>query len=107
MTVDEIKIFMSEPWALFFMMLMASMLSGLEQVTTAKKDGAIVSALDYLKHWPETVSVLIANIISFLLLIEINQLNTASALGIGFGLNTLIDSLRTGGRSKFLAEGKK
>src|SRR5262245_4904840 len=104
MTPEQLKILIDNPIFLFFVMLLASVTSGLQQVATARRDGKEVTCIEYLKHWPETAAVLLGNVLCFILLIPTDQLNLLAAIGIGFGLNTLADSMRSGGRSTFIAE---
>lgn len=107
MTFDDLKVLIETPAFLFLMMLVGSVTSGLQQVATARRDGREVTCLAYLRYWPETLAVILGNIIAFVLLIPTDQLNLIAAIGIGFGMNPVVDSLRSGGRSVFLAEGKK
>lgn len=107
MTFEDLKALMGTPLFLFAVMLGASVVSGLQQVTTARRDGKTVTCLEYLKHWPETLAVLGGNVLAFIVAVAADQLNLAAAIGIGFGLNTLMDSLRAGGRSRLISEGVK
>lgn len=107
MTVEQIKALIDTPLFLFVVMILASVVSGLQQVSSARRAGKEVSCLEYLKHWPETIGVLGANVLAFIIAIATDQLNLMAAIGIGFGLNTLMDSLRAGGRTTLLSEGKK
>lgn len=107
MTIEGLKALMDTPVFLFVVMILASVVSGLQQVSSAQRGGKTVSCLDYLKSWPETIAVLGGNVLAFILAVAADQLNLAAAIGIGFGLNTLMDSLRAGGRTALLSEGKK
>lgn len=50
----------------------------------------------YWSYIPETMGALVANIIAFVVLVLTDQLNFASALGVGYGANSLIDLLPKG-----------
>lgn len=102
MTADELKIVLSTPAALFVLMLLASFSSSVKQIVSARRAGVTVTCAEYWAHWPETAAALIANVIGFALLILTDQLNFASALGIGYGANSVVDLLRAGGRSNSL-----
>jgi hypothetical protein len=99
MTPDELKTLLSTPIALFVIMLLGSLASVLKQIADAKKNGAEVTLGSYLAHIPETASALILNVLGFLTLVVTDQLNFASALGVGFASNSAADLVRTGGRS--------
>ncbi len=99
MTPDELKSLLSTPLALFVVMLLGSLASVLKQIADAKKNGSEVTIGSYLSHLHETVSALILNVLGFLTLVVTDQLNFASALGVGFASNSAADLIRTGGRS--------
>lgn len=99
MTPDELKTLLSTPVALFVVMLLGSLASVLKQIGDAKKNGSEVTIGSYLAHLPETASALILNVLGFLTLVVTDQLNFASALGVGFASNSAADLIRTGGRS--------
>lgn len=99
MTADDLKTLLSTPLALFVIMLLGSLASVLKQVADAKKNGSGVTLGSYLSHLPETASALILNVLGFLTLAVTDQLNFASALGVGFASNSAADLVRTGGRS--------
>ncbi len=92
-TDAALKLFLSSPAALFALMLLASMSNGLKQLLTVRQTGKPMSFGQYLSYWPETSAMVIANIIAFVALIMTDQLNFASALGVGFGTNSLVDLL--------------
>jgi hypothetical protein len=94
-----VKEILSTPVGMLMLMLAASLLGGIKHIIVAKQAGAQVSLSKYLQFWPETSAVLIGNIIAFVVLILTDQLNFASALGIGYGVNSAADLLRPGGRS--------
>lgn len=93
MTPDALKTLLGSPPALFILMLLASMSSGLKQLLVIRQTGKPMSFLSYLSYWPETLGMVIANVIAFAVLILTDQLNFASALGIGYGANSVIDLL--------------
>lgn len=99
MTAESLKAYLSSPAALFVMMLVASGANGLKQVLVVQQTGKKMTFADYWGHIPETLSTIISNAIAFALLLMADQLNFASAIGIGYGLNSLSDLLTRGGRS--------
>lgn len=103
MTAEELKMLLSTPAALFFVMLFGSLASMLKQISDAKKNGTDASLGSYLAHWPETAGTIITNALGFLTLVVTDQLNFASALGIGYAANSAADLLRSGGRSASLS----
>lgn len=108
MTAEELKALLSTPAALFLVMLLGSLASMLKQVSDAKKNGATTTSLSsYLAHWPETLGTVITNALGFLTLVVTDQLNFASALGIGYAANSAADLLRSGGRSASLVKGQQ
>lgn len=96
LTLKEV---LGSPVGLLMMMLAASLLGGIKQIILAKKAGMEVTLAQYIQYWPETTSVIIGNVLAFVVLILTDQLNFASALGIGYGVNSAADLLRTGGRT--------
>ena len=94
MTADQLKLLLQTPLLLFLLMLAASLSNGLKQVYTANQAGGSTSLKTYfLTHWPDTLGMVLANVIAFAVLILTDQLNFASALGIGYGANSLVDLL--------------
>lgn len=102
MTAEALKQLLATPVALFVVMLLGSLANGLKQLATAKQSGTSASFLSYLGHWPETLATVILNALAFATLLTTDQLNFASALGIGFAANSASDLLRAGGRSAAL-----
>lgn len=94
MTADQIKAILQTPASLFVLMLIASVLNAYKQ-----KAGTGVGIGEYFAHLPETVAMLLTNTICFAVLILTDQLNYASALGLGYASNSLADLVRSGGRS--------
>lgn len=90
---DALKLFLNSPAALFILMTLASMSNGLKQLLVLRQTGTPMSFGQYLSYWPETVAMVIANLIAFAVLILTDQLNFASALGVGYGTNSLVDLL--------------
>ena len=100
LTTEELKELLANPAWMLLLMLMASLANALKQIIVARQAGMEVRCSDYLSHWPETVATIIGNVLGFLILVATDQLNLASALGIGYGVNSLTDLLRKGGRSE-------
>lgn len=103
MTAEQLKILLQTPFCLLLLMFAASFSNGLKQVATTNKAGGSVLLREYfLVHWPDTVAMIIANLIAFAILILTDQLNFASALGVGYGANSVVDLL-PGARSSVIA----
>ena len=103
MDAEALKHLLGQPAALFGVMLLASLLNGMKQIKQARDAGGDVTLKAYLRFWPETVGAVAGNVIAFLVLVVSDQLNFASALGIGYGVNSAADFLRPGGRSDAVA----
>lgn len=93
MTVDALKEFLSTPAALFILMLLASLSNGMKQLLVIRQTGTPMTLSQYLGYIPETFGMLLANVIAFTVLVMGDQLNFASAIGIGYGTNSLVDLL--------------
>lgn len=93
MTADTLKTALSSPEALFALMLLASLASGIKQLAVIRQTGTPMTLGTYLSYVPETLGVVLANVIGFAVLILTDQLNFASALGLGYGTNSLVDLL--------------
>lgn len=102
MTAQVLKAYLETPVALFILMMLASLMSALQQIRVARESGSPITFWQYLRHIPETLATVIGNVIGFALLILTDQLNYAAVLGIGFGVNNLSDLIRSGGRSATL-----
>lgn len=102
MDTVTLKEILSSPLGLLALMLAASLLGGIKQIVIAKQSGVKVTLGEYFQYWPETIAVLIGNVLAFVVLILTDQLNFASALGIGYGVNSAADLLRVGGRTESL-----
>jgi hypothetical protein len=102
MTVAQVQAWLNTPLALLILMLIASIVSAWKQIADANRNGAEVTWAAYFAHAPETVTMLLTNILAFAALINTNQLNFASALGIGWISNSAADIIRSGGRSASL-----
>lgn len=98
-TAQELKELLGTPVALLLLMYAASLANAIKQIIVARQAGGDVTLGAYLKYWPETVGAVIGNTIAFAVLVLTDQLNFASALGIGYGVNSAVDLIRTGGRS--------
>lgn len=104
MTGDQLKHFLEGPIPLLGVMLFASSLNMLKQIVDARRNGSTMSCSEYLGHWPETLTTLAGNVLVFGVLVMSDQLNFASAIATGYGLNSLADMVRPGGRSAALAK---
>ncbi len=93
MTDASLKVLLSLPVPLFVLMLLASLGSAMKQLLVLRQTGTPMTLGRYLSYWPETVGVIVANVIGFAALISMDQLNIASALGVGYGANSAIDLL--------------
>jgi hypothetical protein len=96
MTVDSLKLFISSPLALFALMVLASVGNGLKQIAVVRQTGNPMKCIEYFGHIPETVTVMVGNVLAFILLLSTGQLNVASALAVGYGANSLADLLPKG-----------
>jgi hypothetical protein len=96
MTAESLKVLLSSPTALFFLMLVASVANGAKQVIVVKQTGQSMTCLQYWAHVPETLIAITTNVIAFWVLILTDQLNFASALAVGYGANSLADLLPKG-----------
>lgn len=93
MTPDSLKEMLGSPTALFTLMMLASLSNGIKQLLVVKQTGTPMTMVSYLSHWPETLAVMLGNTIAFAVLVLTDQLNFASALGIGYGTNSIVDLL--------------
>jgi len=106
MTVLQLQKLILGPLGLFVIMTLSSFVNGLKQLVTARMQGTTeITLRTYLgKYWPETLTAVIGNILAFAVLVATDQLNFASALGIGYGINSAADLIRSGGRSASLSQ---
>lgn len=95
-TVEGLKAFFNTPLALFGLMIVASLVNGLKQVAVAKQTGKGMTFAEYWGHVPETLAAVLGNGVAFILLITQNQLNIASAVAIGYSVNSLADFIPKG-----------
>lgn len=102
MTTEQLQQYLENPLVLLAVMLAASAGSACKQIFDGRRNGAAVTCAQYLAHWPETLAMLGGNVLAFLLLVEVDQLNLAAAVGIGYGMNSVADLVRPGGRSATL-----
>lgn len=98
-TAQEIRDLLSQPVPLLVVMYVASLASALAELRLSKREGSGMTLLQYLGYWEETLAVVLGNLISFVVLIQADQLNLAAAIGIGYGINNAADQFRKGGRS--------
>jgi hypothetical protein len=101
MTTEELKALLGSPLVLLAAMYIATALSAVKQIVSARRDGiAVPTCVEYFgTYWPETLTAVLGNGLAFATLIATDTLNLASALGIGYATNSLADLLRSGGRS--------
>lgn len=101
MTTETLKHLLEHPLILLAAMYIATALSAVKQIVSARRDGIVVpTCVEYFgKYWPETLTAILGNGLAFATLIATDTLNLASALGIGYATNSLADLLRSGGRS--------
>ncbi len=99
MTEQEIIELLKTPAALFFVMLLGSLGSALNQLAKASREGKEVSFRAYIKYWPETGAMIIGNTFAFITLLIAGQLNFAAAVGIGWVANSVADQIRPQGRT--------
>jgi hypothetical protein len=93
MTSESLKVILSSPGPLFVLMLLASLSNGMKQLRVIRQTGTPMTFWGYLSYAPETFGMLLANVIAFIVLVLTDQLNFASALGVGYGTNSLVDLL--------------
>lgn len=90
---SALKAFFGSPYALFALMTLASLSNGLKQLAVLRQTGTPMSFARYLSYLPETLSMIFANVIAFVVLVMTDQLNFASAIAVGYGTNSLVDLL--------------
>ena len=91
--VASIKLLISSPFALLVLMMVASVANGLKQLLVVRQTGTPMSLGQYLSHWPDTLAMLIGNMLAFITLIFMDQLNIVTALSVGYGINSVVDLL--------------
>ncbi len=110
MTEADLKELLHNPLVLLAAMYLATIVSALKQISSARMDGIRppTCVQYFVKYWYETLAVLLGNLLSFAVLVETDTLNFASAIGIGYAVNSMADMLRRGGgRSAAIAGVKK
>lgn len=103
-TREEMVTVLNNVWVLYALMLLGTLGSMLKQVGVAKQEGSTASVADHVLRLKEGAYVWIANTLAFAALIYGDQLNFASAVGIGFALNELVDLDPTSSRSNMKKE---
>lgn len=98
----DLKEQLNTPIALFILMLLGSLLSGLQQIVDSRRQGGDTTFATYFGKVPELLTAVILNVLAFATLIATDQLNFASALGIGVTANMAADLVRGQGRSASL-----
>jgi hypothetical protein len=101
-TGSDLKLWLEQPFVLLFVMYLGAIGSGLKAISSAQRDGAVITFPQYLAHWPETASAAIAVPLVWGFLLLTNQLNFAAALAFGAVANTAVDAIRRNGRSASL-----
>ena len=102
MTIVALKALLSSPLALFLLMMLASISNGVKQLAVIRQTGYPMSCAQYyFRYMPETWGMIIGNVLAFAVLMSLDQLNIASAIGVGYGINSLTDLL-PGNRSYVL-----
>lgn len=96
MTADVLRAYLSSPTGLFVLMLLASIANGSKQLVVIRQTSNAMTCLQYWAHIPETLTTVIGNIVAFAVLIMTDQLNFASALAVGYGVNSLADLIPKG-----------
>lgn len=96
MTADTLRAYLGSPEGLFIMMLLASFANGMKQITVVRQTSAVMTCWAYWSHVPETLTVIVGNVIAFAILLLTDQLNYASALAVGYGANSLADLIPRG-----------
>lgn len=96
MTAEALKALLSAPIVLLFVMLAASAGNGLKQIAVVRQTGRSMTFIEYWGHLPETLVTLISNLFAFAILLMSDQLNFASAVSVGYGVNSLADLLPKG-----------
>lgn len=106
MTDADIKEFLHNPLVLLAAMYLAMIVSALKQIASARMDGIKppTCVKYFTKYWAETLGAILGNVLSFAVLIETDTLNLASAIGIGYAVNSMADLLKSkNGRSAAVA----
>jgi len=94
MTLGALKVLLSSPLALLALMMLASVSNGVKQLAVIRQTGYPMSCAQYyFRYMPETWGMIIGNMICFSVLVLTDQLNFASALGVGYGVNSIVDLL--------------
>ncbi len=93
LTADALKTLLSSPFSLFVLMMAASLANALKQLGVISQTGKPMTLASYMAYWPETITMILTNGIAFVVLVLTDQLNFASALGIGYGVNSVVDLL--------------
>lgn len=93
MTINTLKTLLSSPLGMYVLMNSASLVNGLKQLLVIRQTGTPMSFAKYLSFWPETVAMVLSNVIAFVVLVLTDQLNFASALAVGYGTNSVVDLL--------------
>jgi hypothetical protein len=99
-TDAALKVILQSPWGLFVLMLLASFSNGLKQIAVVRQTGPSMTCWDFfVKYGTESTGMLVTNIVAFVVLVLTDQLNFASALGVGYGVNSVMDLLPGSKRS--------
>ena len=94
-TDAALKVLLNSPMGLLALMMAASFSNGLKQIAVVKQTSVpSMTCVDYfVKYVPETIGMVVTNLVAFAILVLTDQLNFASALGVGYGVNSVMDLL--------------
>jgi hypothetical protein len=101
-TQEEMITWLSNPWVLYGLMILGSVISGLKQVKLAQMEGSGITVKSHFARLADFFVVWGTNTLSFIALIYSGQLNFVSAVTVGFALNELIDLNPASSRSNAL-----
>lgn len=93
-TTEDAKAFLQSPLMLFILMYAGSAASAAKQLGVARAQGSDMTWGQYLSYWPQTVAIVISNALAFIVLLQSDTLNLASALAVGFSLNSSADAIQ-------------
>jgi hypothetical protein len=96
MTLATTQSFIASPAGLFILMLLASIANGAKQLAVVSQTSVPMTCMQYWSHVPETLAMLAGNTVAFVILLMTSQLNYASAIAVGYGLNSLADLIPRG-----------
>jgi len=95
-TLAQLQSYLASPAALFLMMLLASFGNGMKQLVVVRQTSTAMTCWQYWTYLPESLTVLVGNILAFAFLIMTDQLNFVSAISVGYNVNSLADLIPKG-----------